>query len=99
MLSWTFNARTDEVTKAASKITKNENMSCLEITEAVLLHFSIVNIVSNKYQQNSSIQKRVFLIFVPNRSFNQLFDILLKVFIFLKTVNSEFSNITVWLTD
>ena len=74
-------------------------MSCLEITEAVLLHFSIVNIVSNKYQQNSSIQKRVFHIFVPNRSFNQLFDILLKVFIFIKTVNSEFSNITVWLTD
>ena len=99
MLCWTFNAWTDEVTKVASKINKNENISCLEITEIVLLHCSIVNIFGNKYQQDSSKQKGVLHIFVPNRSFNQLFDILIKVFIFLKTVNAELSNITVWLTD
>ena len=45
-----------------SKITKNENgenVSNLESTEALLVHFNIVN---NNHQQNS----RVLYTFVPN---------------------------------
>ena len=37
--------------------------------------------------------------FVPNRSFGQLLHISRKTFIFLKTLNSEFSFIEVWFTD
>ena len=37
--------------------------------------------------------------FVPNKSFDQLLDISPKIFIFLKTFNSEFLYIEVWLTD
>ena len=37
--------------------------------------------------------------FVPNKSFGQLLDILSKNFIFLKTSDSEFSNIEVRFTD
>ena len=36
--------------------------------------------------------------FIPNQSFGQLLDISPKVFIFLKTFNSEFSYIEVWFT-
>ena len=78
-----------------SKITKDENgenVTCLEITEVVLIHCNIVN---NDYQQDS----RVLYTFVPNKSFGQLLDISAKNFIFLKTFNSEFSYIEVWFTD
>ena len=78
-----------------SKITKNENgenVPNLEITEIVLIHCNIVN---NNYQQNS----RFSYAFVPNKSFGQLLDISPKKFLFLKTFNSEFSYIEVWLTD
>ena len=50
-----------------------ENMSHLEITEVVLVHFNIVN---NDYQQNS----RVLYTFAPIKSFGQLLDIAPKVF-------------------
>ena len=63
-----------------------------KITEIVLIHCNIVN---NNYQQNS----RFSYAFVPNKSFGQLLDILPKKFLFLKTFNSEFSYIEVWLTD
>ena len=78
-----------------SKITKEkngENVSHLEITEVVLIHY---NIVSNDYQENS----RVLYTFVPNKSFGQLLDVSPKNFIFLKIFNSEFSYIEVWFTD
>ena len=78
-----------------SKITKDEggeNVSHLEITEAVLVHCNIVN---NKYQQDS----RVLYTFVPNKSFDQVLDISPKDLTFLKTFNSEFSYIEVWFTD
>ena len=67
-------------------------MSHLEITEVVLVH---CNIVYNDYQQDS----RVFYTFIPNESFGQLLDISPKYFIFLKTLDSEFSYIEVWFTD
>ena len=61
-----------------SKTTKDENGENhprLEITEVVLVHCNIVN---NVYQKDS----RVLYIFVPNKLFGQLLDILPKNFIF-----------------
>ena len=78
-----------------SKITKDENDENLlhvEITEVVLIHCNIVN---NNYQQDS----KVLCTLVPNKSFGQLLNISPKNFIFLKTLNSEFSYIEIWLTD
>ena len=77
------------------QITKNENdenVPYLEIIEVVLIHCNVVN---NSYQQNS----RALYISVPNKSFGQLLDISLKNFIFLKTFDSEISNMDVWFTD
>ena len=71
-----------------SKITKienGENVPHVKINEVILLHCNIVN---NDYQQDSG----VLYTFVPNKSFDQLLDILPKIFIFLKTLNLEFSS-------
>ena len=79
----------------STKITKNkngENVPHLEITEVVLKHCNVVN---NSYEQNS----RVLYTFVPNQSFGQLLNISPENFIFLKTFDSEFSQIDVWFTD
>ena len=78
-----------------SKITKNkkdENMTRLEINEVVLVH---CNTVYNDYQQDS----RVLYTLVSNKSIGQLLDISPQNFIFLKTFNSEFSYIEVWVND
>ena len=64
----------------------------LEITGVALVHYDSF---SNNYQHNSS----VLYIFVPNKSFGQLLDMPPKNFVFLKTLNSEFSYIGVWFTD
>ena len=71
-----------------SKITKienGENVPHVKINEVILLHCNIVN---NDYQQDSG----VLYTFVPNKSFDQLLDILPKIFIFLKTLNLKFSS-------
>ena len=60
-------------------------MPHVKINEVILLHCNIVN---NDYQQDSG----VLYTFVPNKSFGQLLDILPKIFIFLKTLNLEFSS-------
>ena len=60
--------------RTKSKITKyenGENVPCLEITEVVLIHCSIVNV--NNYQQLS-----VLYTIVPDKSITQLLDILSK---------------------
>ena len=67
-------------------------MPHLQITEVALINCSIVN---NSYQQDS----RFLFKLVPNKSFGQLFDISSKNFIFLRTFNSEFSDIEVWFTN
>ena len=60
----------------------------------VLLVFC--NTVNNDYQQDW----RVLYTFVPNKSSGQLLKISSSTsFIFLETVNSEFSYIKVWFTD
>ena len=43
--------------------------------------------------------QEVLYTFVPKKSFGQLLDISPKIFIFLKTFNSEFSYIEIWFTD
>ena len=78
-----------------SKTTKDKNgegVPHLEITEIVLVHWNIVN---NDYQQDSG----VLYTLVQNKSFGQLLDISSKNVIFLKTFDSEFSYIEVWLID
>ena len=64
----------------------------LEITEFVLVH---CNIVDNDYQQDS----RVLYTFVPNKWLGSLLEISPTNHIFLKTFNSEYSEIKVWFTD
>ena len=53
------------------------------------------NIVNNDYQQDS----RVLYTFVPNKPFGSLLEIFPTNHIFLKTLNSEYDEIIVWLTD
>ena len=79
---------------AENKITKDkngENVPHLEITEVVLVHCDIVN----DYQQDS----RVLYMFVPSKPFGSLLEISPTNHIFLKTFNSEYDEIKVWLTD
>ena len=51
--------------------------------------------VNNDYKGDS----KVLPTFFPSKSFGQLLDISPKVFIFLKTFNTEFSYVEVWFTD
>ena len=77
-----------------SKMTKKENgenISNFEITELLFVQY----IINNNYQRNS----RVLYTYIPNESFGQLLHISPKNFIFLKTFNSLFSYMQVWLTD
>ena len=53
------------------------------------------NIINNDYQRFKSHE----YICSEYKSFGQLLNISPKYFIFLKTFNSEFSYIEVWLTD
>ena len=78
-----------------NKITKDkngQNIPHLEITEVVLVHCNIVN---NDYQQDS----RVLYTFALNKPFGNLLEISPENHISLKTFNSEFQSIEVWLTD
>ena len=78
-----------------NKITKDkngENMPHLEITEVVLVRCDTVN---KDYQQYS----RVLYTFIPNKPFGSLLEISSTNHIFLKTFNSEYDEIEVWLTD
>ena len=70
----------------------SENVPKLENVEVVLVHCNLVN---NAYQQHS----RVFFTFVPTKQYGQLISISPKSLIFLKTMNTEFSEIEVWFTD
>ena len=70
----------------------SENVPKLENVEVVLGHCNSVN---NAYQQHS----RVLFTFVPTKQYGQLISISPKSLIFLKTMNSESSEIEVWFTD
>ena len=70
----------------------SENVPRLENVEVFLVHCNLVN---NSYQQVS----RVLFTFVPTKQYGQLISISPKSLIFLKTMNTEFSEIEVWFTD
>ena len=70
----------------------SENVPKLENAEVVLVHCNLVN---NAYQQNS----RVLFTFVPTKQYGQLISISPHSLVFLKTMNTEFSEIKVWFTD
>ena len=64
----------------------------LESVDLVLMHCNLVN---NNYQKAS----RVLFTFVPNKSYEQLMTTVPHPLTMLKTVNTEFSFVEVWLTD
>ena len=70
----------------------SENVPRLENVEVVLVHCNLVN---NIYQQAS----RVLFTFVPTKQYGQLVSISSHSLVFLKTMNTEFSEIEVWFTD
>ena len=70
----------------------SENVPRLENVEVVLVHCNLVN---NSYQQ----ALRVLFTFVPNKQDGQLISISPNSLIFLKTMNTEFSEIEIWFTD
>ena len=70
----------------------SENVPRLENVEVVLVHCNLVN---NSYQQAS----RVLFTFVPNKQYGQLISISPNSLMFLKTMNTEFSEIEIWFTD
>ena len=67
---------------------RSENVPRLENVEVVLY-------IDNSYQQAS----RVLFTFVPTKQYGQLICISPKSLIFLKTMNTEISEIEVWFTD
>ena len=70
----------------------SENVPRLENVKVVLVHCNLVN---NSYQRHS----RVLFTFVQNKQYGQLISISPYSLIFLKTMNTEFSEIDIWFTD
>ena len=70
----------------------SENVPKLENVEVVLVHCNLVN---NSYQQHF----RVLFTFVPTKRYGQLISISPHSLVFLKTVNTEFSEREIWFTD
>ena len=80
-------------TKDTTDADKNsENVLKLENVEVVLVHCNSVN---NAYQQHS----KVLFTFAPTKQYGQLISISPRSFVFLKMMNTEFSEIEVWFTD
>ena len=79
-------------TKDIIDVNKNsENVPRLENVEVVLAHCNLVN---NSYQQAS----RVLFTFVPTKQYGQLISISPHSLVFLKTMNTDFSEIEIWFT-
>ena len=71
----------------------SENVPRLENVEVVLVHRNLVN---NSYQQHS----RVLFTFVPTKRYGQLIiSISPHSLVFLKTMNTDFSEIEIWFTN
>ena len=70
----------------------SENVPRLENVEVVLVHCNLAN---NSYQQAS----RVLFTLVPNKQYGQLISISPNLLMFLKMMNTEFSEIEIWFTD
>ena len=69
-----------------------ENVPRLENVEVVLVHCNLVN---NNYQQ----AWRVLFTFVPTKQYGQIISISPHSLVFLKMMNTEFSEIEIWFTD
>ena len=69
----------------------SENVPKLENSEVVLVHCNLVN---NACQQHC----RILFTFVPTKQYGQLISILPHSLVFLKTMNTEFSEIEIWFT-
>ena len=70
----------------------SENVPRLENVEVVLVHCNLVN---NSYQQAS----RVLFTSIPTKQYGQLISVSPHSLFFLKTMNTEFSEIEIWFTD
>ena len=70
----------------------SENVPRLENVEVFLVHCNLLN---NSYQQHS----RVLFIFIPNKQYGQLISISPHSLVFLKTMNTDFSEIDIWFAD
>ena len=80
-------------TKDTIDVDKNsENVPKLENVEVVLVHCNLVN---NAYQQHS----KVLFTFVPTKQCGQLISKSPHSLVFLKTMNTHFSEIEIWFTD
>ena len=69
----------------------SENVPKLENVEAVLVHCNLVN--------NSSRVFESIITFVPNKQYGQLISISPHSLVFLKTMNTDFSEIEIWFMD
>ena len=70
----------------------SETVPKVENVEVVLVHCNLVN---NSYHQHL----RVLFTFVPNKKYGQLISISPHSLVFLRTMNTEFSEIEIWFTD
>ena len=70
----------------------SKNIPRLENVEVVLVHCNLVN---NSYQQHS----RVLFTFVSAKQYGQLISMSPHSLVFLKTMNTDFSEIEIWFTD
>ena len=70
----------------------SKNIPRLENVEVVLVHCNLVN---NSYQQHS----RVLFTFVSTKQNGQLISMSPHSLVFLKTMNTDFSEIEIWFTD
>ena len=73
-------------------VKNSEIVPRLENVEVIIVHCNLVN---NSYQQHSC----VLFTFVPNKQYGQLISISPHLLVFLKTMNTDFSEIEIWLTD
>ena len=70
----------------------SENVPKLKNAEVVLVHYNLIN---NSYQQHW----KVLFTFVPTKQYGQLISISPHSLVFLKTTNTDFSEIEIWFTD
>ena len=79
----------------SNSIDKDKNSALVPKLESVDLVLVHCNLVNSSYQQAS----KVLFTFVPNKKYGQLITVSPHALIMLKTVNTEFSLIEIWLTD
>ena len=79
----------------SSIIDKDKNSDTVPRLENVEVDLIPCNLVNNSYQQHS----RVLFTFVPNKKYGQLISISPHSLVFLKTMNTDFSEIEIRFSD